>query len=224
VPVRVEVFRSTSGVAVDGIHDLGGMDGFGRVERDEYVFRAAWERKAFAMAMTVHVDGNTDDFRHSIERIDPAQYLTAGYYGRWLASTEIRLRERHLIDSDEVDARCGSAAARPRSSPSIALPGPGSPGGPVKPVDRAPRFHVGQRVRARNLHPAGHTRLPRYVRGHCGVIATVHPAFVFPDSNAHGRGEDPQHLYGVRFHASDLWGVGDHLVSVDLFEPYLDTP
>ena len=71
---------------MDGIHDLGGMQGFGPVERDEAVFHAPWERLAFAMAQTAHIEGNTDDFRHAIERLDPGQYLTVGYYGRWRAS------------------------------------------------------------------------------------------------------------------------------------------
>jgi nitrile hydratase len=81
---------------------------------------------------------------------------------------------------------------------------------------------VGQTVIARDLHPVGHTRLPRYVRGHRGTITVVHPAFVFPDTNAHGRGENPQYVYAVRFAAAHLWGAGDHSVSVDLFEPYLE--
>lgn len=206
---------------MDGIHDLGGMEGFGRVERDEVVFHAPWERTAFALASLASVPGNTDDFRHSIERIDPAQYLTLGYYGRWLASVEVRLRERGLIDSDEVDQRSGGAAARPRSVPSVALPTVSPTGGPVKTVDRRPAFSLGQVVRVRDLHPVGHTRAPRYARGHCGVVTILHPAFVFPDTNAHGQGEDPQYVYAVQFRAQDLWGAGDHVVSVDLFEPYL---
>ena len=81
---------------------------------------------------------------------------------------------------------------------------------------------MGETVRARDIHPVGHTRLPRYVRGHRGVVTRAYPAFVFPDTHAHGRGDDPQYVYAVQFLAGDLWGEGDHTVSVDLFEPYLE--
>ena len=92
----------------------------------------------------------------------------------------------------------------------------------MRTVEQPPRFEVGDTVCARDLHPVGHTRLPRYVRGHRGVVTLVHPAFVFPDTNAHGNGENPQYVYAVRFAAADLWGEGNHSVSVDLFEPYLE--
>lgn len=206
---------------MDGIHDVGGMDGFGRMVRDELVFHAPWERRAFGLAMSVQIAGNTDDFRHSIERLDPTFYLASDYFGRWLGALEVRLRERDLIDSDEVDRRAGSADARPRAVASVGLPISSPDDGPRRSVDREPRFSVGQRVVARDLHPVGHTRLPGYVRGHRGTVTRVHPAFVYPDTNAHGRGEDPQYVYAVQFTASDLWGEGAHSVSVDLFEPYL---
>jgi nitrile hydratase len=84
---------------------------------------------------------------------------------------------------------------------------------------------VGDRVLARDIHPTGHTRLPRYCRGRIGTVARVHPSFVFPDSNAHLRGEQPQFAYAVRFAATDLWGDeaddGVH-VHVDLFDSYLE--
>lgn len=208
---------------MDGIHDLGGMQGFGSLERDEAIFHSHWERRAFGMAMSARIDNaNTDDFRHSIERLDPAQYLTVGYFGRWMASVEIRLEERGLLNRDEVDSRVGSDAIRPRATPTIGLPGRPMPGGSVQPVDRAARFAVGQAVRTLELHPTGHTRLPGYVRGSCGVVALVHPSFVFPDTNAHGLGAKPQHVYAVKFRAADLWGAGDHMVHVDLFEDYLE--
>lgn len=207
---------------MDGIHDLGGMEGFGPIERDELIFHAPWERLAFALATTVGIVGNTDEFRHSIERLDPAQYLTLGYYGRWLASAEVRVVERGLLDSDEVDARCGSTAVRPIVTPSIGLPEESPDGGPVRSIARPAHFEVGQPVRALDVHPVGHTRLPRYVRGHRGTIVMRHPGFVFPDTNAHGRGDDPQWLYAVEFSARELWGAGDHVVTVDLFELYLE--
>ncbi len=207
---------------MDGVHDMGGMEGFGPMVRDEALFHAPWERTAFALASGVQIVGNTDEFRHSIERLDPGFYLTADYFGRWLGALEIRLVERGLLDSDELDARVGSARARPSVVPPRGLPAASPEGGPRRELDRSPRFGVGETVRARDIHPVGHTRLPRYVRGHRGVVTRAYPAFVFPDTHAHGRGDDPQYVYAVQFLAGDLWGEGDHTVSVDLFEPYLE--
>jgi nitrile hydratase subunit beta len=191
---------------VDGIHDLGGMQGFGPVvvEPDEPVFHAPWEGRVFAMAALVMARGiaNPDAFRHAIERLPPVVYLSAGYYRRWLAALERLVGER------------GDAAP--------AAPGPP---GARREVAEAPRFAAGQAVIARDVHPGGHTRLPRYVRGRRGVVARVHPAWVFPDTNAHGQGEQPQHAYAVRFAARELWGDGADAraaIHVDLFESYLE--
>src|SRR6185295_18312521 len=193
--------------AVDGIHDMGGIQGFGsvRVERDEPVFHAPWEGRVFALtglALGAGV-GNVDAFRHAIERLDPVTYLTAGYYGRWLGALERLLADAGAIASGELDARIaggpGGAATpwTPAGPPSVTA---------VRTIATPPRFAAGDPVRARDLHPAGHTRLPRYVRGRPGVVARVHPACVFPDAHAHGRGEQAQHVYAVRFAARDLWG------------------
>jgi hypothetical protein len=190
---------------MDGIHDLGGMHGFGPVVMgcEEPVFHAAWEGRVFALAGLAVAGGlaNPDAFRHAIERLSPVEYLTAGYYGRWLAALERLVAERGALPR-----RAAAATAR-RDAP------------------RGPRFVAGDAVVARNVHPAGHTRLPRYVRGRRGVVALVHPAWVFPDTNAHERGEHPQHVYAVRFAATELWG--DDVdpatsVHVDLFESYLE--
>src|SRR5262245_1352102 len=190
---------------MDGIHDLGGMHGFERivVERDEPVFHAAWEGRVFALAGLAIAAGlaNPDAFRHAIERLSPVDYLTAGYYGRWLAALERLVAERGAAP------RPGRARTARRDAP------------------RRPRFAVGDAVVARNVHPAGHTRLPRYVRGRRGVVARVHPAWVFPDTNAHDRGEEPQHVYAVRFTAAELWGDGADpaaSVHVDVFESHLE--
>lgn len=208
---------------MDGIHDMGGMDGFGPAVRDDAIFRDEWERRSFGLAQSVRIPGNTDEFRHAIERLDPGFYLTADYFGRWLGALEVRVVERGLLDSDEVDERSGEGRrARPTAVPPVGLPAERPGGGPRRDVDRTPVFRAGQRVRARDVHPVGHTRLPRYVRGHAGTITSVYPAFVFPDTNAHGHGADPQYVYAVQFEASELWGTGDHIVSVDLFEPYLE--
>jgi nitrile hydratase subunit beta len=190
---------------MDGIHDLGGMHGFGPVvvECDEPVFHAAWEGRVFALAALAIAGGlaNPDAFRHAIERLSPVEYLTAGYYGRWLAALERLVAERGV---------------RPRLA---------SAGTARRDASRVARFVAGDAVLARNVHPAGHTRLPRYVRGRRGVVARVHPPWVFPDTNAHDRGEDPQHVYAVRFPATELWGDDADpaaSVHVDLFESYLE--
>lgn len=207
---------------MDGVHDMGGTEGFGPVERDEVVFHSDWERRVFGMQMTAQMENtNTDEFRHSVERLDPALYLSSTYYGRWLASLEVRLAERGLIASDDVDARAG-AAARPRAVATIGLPKGSPSGGPMRMLKQPPRFATGDRVHVREAHPQGHTRLPRYVRGKAGTVGLAHPAFVFPDTHAHGLGEDPQYVYAVRFSARDLWGEGDHVVHVDVWESYLE--
>ncbi len=191
---------------MDGIHDLGGMQGFGRVpwSETEPRFHAPWEGRVFALASLALAGGvaNADAFRHAIERLHPVAYLTSGYYGRWLAATELLLREA-----------AGRELTRPASLAAL------------RSVDPAPRFAAGDRVRTRRMHPTGHTRLPRYARGLPGTVALVHPAFVFPDTNAHQGGEHPQHVYAVRFAARELWGEGAEpgvQVHVDCFESYLE--
>ena len=210
---------------MDGIHDLGGMHGFGSVakEIDEPVFHAPWEGRVFALvnlALALGV-GNLDAFRHAIERMEPAAYLTAGYYGRWLAALQTLLIEQGVVTPAEIAAHRRGTPCPMETMPSLV------PGTPLaqRTVASAPRFAVGQPVRARNIHPAGHTRLPRYVRGKCGPIARLHPAWVFPDTNAHGRGERAQYVYSVRFEAGELWGPDAEprtAVHVDLFEEYVE--
>jgi nitrile hydratase len=194
---------------VDGIHDLGGMHGFGKIERepDEPVFHARFEGRVLAMVGFVLARGiaNIDAFRHGIERMRPRDYLANPYYGRWLASLEGLVRE---------------AEARGKLVPADA-----PYRGFFREVATPPRFRVGEAVVARNLHPEGHTRLPRYARGRRGVVVRRHPACVFPDTNAHGRGECPQHLYAVRFESRELFGADGEAnasVTLDLFESYLD--
>jgi nitrile hydratase beta subunit len=213
---------------VNGIHDMGGMDGFGpvEVERDEPVFHAPWEGRvfginSFAMAAT---GGNIDAFRHAIERIPPVDYLALGYYGRWLAAAERVLVEFGWLRPGEVDARL---AGRPGPT-SVERPPPAQPGQPGARRERSsdPRFRVAQAVRVRNLQPRGHTRLAGYVRAKRGEIALVHPdAWVLPDTHAHGQGEHAQPVYSVRFRARELWGdeaPERDSVHIDLFESYLE--
>lgn len=211
---------------MNGIHDLGGMHGFGRVdvERDEPVFHARWEARILGIVYQIVGGGwvNVDAFRHGIERTSPVDYLTLGYYGRWRASLERILVERGVLGADEVDARVAGRTVTTSLSP--ATPGTREYGF-ERAVASPPRFAVGAAVRTRVASPGGHTRLPRYVAGRRGVVAEVRAAYVFPDSNAHGCGEDPQHLYNVRFDGTELWGTDAEpgtAVHVDLFEPYLE--
>ncbi len=183
------------------------MHGFGEieVESDEPVFHAAWEGRVFGVASLALGAGiaNTDRFRHAIERLDPVEYLTAGYYGRWLGALELLVKELEQRGDRLEDTTRGT----------------------LRPIASAPRFAVGAAVRTRNLQPRGHTRLPGYARGKSGTIARVHPSFVFPDTNADGRGENPQWVYAVRFDAVTLFGEAaerNTAVHVDLFESYLE--
>lgn len=211
---------------MNGIHDLGGMHGFGPVpvERDEPVFHARWEGRVLGMVyLTVGYGWMTvDTFRHGIERTGAVDYLTLGYYGRWRASLERVLIERGVLAAGELDARL---AGRPIPAPPPAVPPSGVEFGFERPVSTPARFAAGAAVRVRVASPQGHTRLPRYVAGRRGVVAHVRPAYVFPDTNAHWRGEDPQYLYNVRFDGTELWG-GDAepntALHIDLFEPYLE--
>jgi nitrile hydratase len=212
---------------VNGIHDMGGMHGFGPVvvERDEPVFHAPWERRVLGMVYQVVGFGwaSIDAFRHGIERMDPAAYLRDGYYGRWLSSLERVLQDAGVLAAGEVAARLAGRPAPATSRPPARSPTPTA--GFVRTVAATPRFATGDAVRARNVHPAGHTRLPRYVRAKRGIVTRAHAAFVFPDANAHGAGEHPQYLYTVRFAAEELWGPqadAGFAVHVDLFEPYLE--
>lgn len=211
---------------MNGIHDLGGMHGFGRVdvERDEPVFHARWEARVLGLVYLVIGGGwvNVDTFRHGIERTGPIDYLTLGYYGRWRASLERILVERGVLAADEIDGR---TAGRTVPAPPPPQPPRETEYGFERRIAAPPRFAVGAAVRTRVTSPAGHTRLPRYVAGRRGTIAHVRAAYVFPDSNAHGRGESPQHLYNVRFDGAELWGADAEsgtALHIDLFEPYLE--
>jgi nitrile hydratase beta subunit len=221
---------------MDGIHDLGGKQGFGSVIRevDEPVFHERWEARVFGMVLSGGGGSarNTDHFRHSIERVDPAAYLTHGYYGRWLGGLETRIVEAGILDTAQITLRAvelGATAddliaARPSSSPDR-IGYRAQEEGNRRSIGAPPRFEVGDRVRTRRHGVPGHTRLPAYARGCTGTIATWHEGWVFPDSNAHGHGENPQHLYTVAFDGVELWGTESEngvVVHLDLFEPYLE--
>jgi nitrile hydratase subunit beta len=205
---------------MDGIHDMGGMDGFGRVqpEVNEPVFHADWERRVVAIVIGVRrlTGVNLDEFRHAIERIPPARYLTSSYYERWLLAAETVLVERGIVSGEEL-----RSLAQPERS-SVALPAVSPKTVAAKARLRA-KFKPGERVKVRSMHPLGHTRAPRYVRGKTGLVRRVHGIYVFPDTNAHRAGEKRQHVYLVEFSARELWGRKDReRVMIDLWEDYLE--
>jgi nitrile hydratase len=198
---------------VNGAQDMGGVHGFGPVvaEVDEPFFHAEWEERVFAMVIALGFGGrwNIDAGRFAREDRPPAEYLDMSYFEIWFAGLERLLAERghpsKVLAAGDVEAalRTGGPASRPS--------------------ERAARFAVGDRVLTRNTHPHTHTRLPRYARGRVGTVERLHGTHVFPDSNAHFAGEDPQWLYTVRFTARELWGTdAPDSVSIDAFEPYLE--
>jgi nitrile hydratase len=207
---------------MDGIHDLGGMSGFGpvEVERDEPVFHEAWEALAFALnALGIAARGayNADEYRHSIERMDPAHYLAATYYERVLTGVATLFVEKGVVTHDELEARAGGPFP-------LSRPVAEQPSADLRPQPEA-RFTIGDRVVVRTIHPAGHTRAPRYVRGKRGVVVHVAPKFSFPDAAAHGLTHRTEHTYHVEFDARELWADAagsNETVLVDLWDSYLE--
>ncbi|MFT4797823.1 MAG: nitrile hydratase [Candidatus Azotimanducaceae bacterium] len=219
---------------MDGIHDLGGKHGFGSVQReqDEPVFHARWEAKMFAIMRASGPAGawySADRFRHLVERIDPVSYLDDGYYGRWLGGVETGLIEAGLLDQIEIQQRyleLGGKpfvriAARPVDHPDLMGDLPAAPGS--QRTAAAPLFKKGDAVMTSTDVKPGHTRLPAYARGKVGRVVQCHAGWVFPDTNAHGKGEQAQNLYTVEFSGQTLWGDSSETMSLclDLFEPYL---
>lgn len=216
---------------MDGVHDLGGMHGMGPVEPEENepVFHADWEKRMFAMNNAITAIGvrNIDESRHARERMNPGAYLSSSYYEIWLDGLVRVLCEKGLISEAELS---GDVAPRPVSSPKPALKAADvdalmdKGGNYVAEKGKPPRFRVGSKVRTRNIHPSGHTRLPRYARGHVGEIVADYGLHVFPDASAQGE-NDPQPLYNVRFASTELWGPdgteGD-FIYIDLWDDYLE--
>jgi len=217
---------------MNGVHDMGGMDGFGKVEpeQDEPVFHAGWEGRVMAMNRAMGATGawNIDMSRFSREVLPPSVYLASSYYRKWFLGLEQMLIERGLIDADEVASGHALRSGKPLKRGKFTVADVQrilTRGSFSRPAQGPARFTPGDRVRAKNIHPATHTRLPRYVRGHVGVVDRVHGCHVFPDSAATGQGDDPQWLYTVRFEGRELWGPDADptvKISIDAFEPYLD--
>ena len=222
---------------MNGVHDMGGMHGLGPVEprENDDVFHEEWEKRVAAILGITRGQNlfNIDEFRHGIERMDPAHYLRAGYYERWLATLETNLAEKRLVSREEVEARLKELRRDPdaltprREDPALAerITRSRYAVRELNAEPGTPRFAPGDAVVTRNVHPRGHTRLPRYARGKRGVIDRYYGAQTLPDANAHGRGPSPEPLYSVRFDARELWGESAEprqSVNVDLWESYLE--
>lgn len=215
---------------MNGPHDMGGMQGFGPVvpEAGEPWFHAPWERRVFAVTLAMGATGawNLDQSRAARESLPPAQYLASSYYRIWLEGMQKLLLARGLVTEAELaDGRMHTAPGPvPRVLKQSGVSAALARGSPTLREANAPaRFREGDRVRTRNVHPAAHTRLPRYCRDKPGTIVRVHGAHVFADAHAQGR-DEAQWLYTVHFAANDLWGPDTtaSAVSVDCWEPYLE--
>jgi len=217
---------------MNGAADMGGMHGFGPVkpEANEPVFHADWEKKAFALNMAIGVGDvwNLDAFRFERESIPPPQYLNSSYYGLWIVTLENMMLKYDVATPDEIAAGHAIApvtkAAKPVTAAQVAnMVRCGSPY--ERPAPAPALFKVGDRVRTRNMHPATHTRLPRYARNRVGEIVRIVGCHVFPDSNAINAGEDPHWLYTVHFDGRELWGEDSDptvRVCIEAWEPYLE--
>jgi nitrile hydratase beta subunit len=217
---------------LNGVHDMGGLQDMGPIqhEKDEPVFHAAWEGRMYGINSSLRAIGkwNLDAWRHQIELLPPADYLRMTYYERWLEINEQLAVKHGLVTPGEL-ATGRPDPGSPNATPVLTAAAAAGRLGrslPASPDPKVlPHFKVGQRVRARNINPTGHTRLPRYARGKLGAITRDHGVCTFPDTNAHSQGERLQHVYSVRFPARELWGeTASPLDSVhlDMWDDYLE--
>jgi nitrile hydratase len=217
---------------VNGPQDLGGQMGFGPVapEPNEPIFHAEWEKRALGVTLTAGAMGhwNIDESRHSRESLHPADYYSSSYYEIWIKALEVLLQRHGFVSARELaEGRMlepGAPAKRKLVAAEVAAVL--ARGGPCdRPVAPPPKFKAGDRVRTKNLNPAGHTRLPRYARAKLGIIDAVREGFVLPDTNAHGKGENPEWVYTVVFDGAEIWGENADptlTVSIDAWESYLE--
>ncbi len=216
---------------MDGVHDMGGMHGFGKVEpeQNEPVFHAEWEGRTLALNRAMGYTGiwTIDQTRAGIEALPPDVYLSSSYYRKWELRLENMIVALGLAGADELQA---GRALRPgktikRKLEAANVPNTLTRGSFARPAQAPARFKPGDRVRTKNIHPATHTRLPRYARGKRGVVEALRGCHVYPDTVAIGQGENPQWLYTVLFDGRELWGEASDptlKVSIEAFEPYLE--
>jgi nitrile hydratase subunit beta len=202
---------------MDGIHDMGGRQGFGRVRYtlNAQPFHHDWEVRvnslyAFAVRSGIF---NMDEYRHAIERMEPRHYLAASYYERSLTSLATLCVEKGVVSREELEQRAGGAF--PLALPSA--PGRGN-------AARRERFKPGDKVRVKADHVPGHVRMPAYIRGKVGVVVGESPPYPFPDAHAHGVEAEDEPTFDVRFRTEDLWGASadSALVHVGVFQSYLE--
>jgi nitrile hydratase len=202
---------------MDGMHDLGGRQGFGavRYRPDARAFHEAWEVRvnslyAFAVRRGIF---NMDEYRHAIERMEPRHYLTASYYERSLTSLATLLVEKGILTREELERRAQGL---------FPLAAPSAPGRSNVPARE--RFQPGDRVRVRDDYVPGHVRMPGYIRGKTGVVVSESPAYPFPDAHAHALAAQDEPTYDVRFRSEDLWpqSADAALVHVGVFQSYLE--
>jgi len=217
---------------MNGPHDVGGQMGFGPIapEPDEPPFHAEWEKRALGLVICSGAMGawSIDESRSMRESLHPAVYYSSSYYEIWIRGLELLLKRHGFVTERELKA---GEPLDPAAKPKRVLKAEDAPaamarGGPCnRTVAAAPKFSAGQHVRARNVHPEHHTRLPRYARGKSGVIEAVREGYVLPDTNARGNGENPEWVYTVAFDARELRGgeADPNLtVSIDAWENYLE--
>lgn len=202
---------------MDGMHDLGGKQGFGKVRYtlDAPAFHAAWEVRANSLYAFAVRRGlfNMDEYRHAIERMEPRHYLSASYYERSLTGMATLCVEKGLLTREQLEQRAGGA---------FPLAAPAAPGRTNTAVRHT--YRPGDRVRVREDHVPGHVRMPGYIRGKTGVVVGVSPAYPYPDAHAHGLPAEDEPTYDVQFRTEDLWpGSSDAArVHVGVFESYLE--
>jgi nitrile hydratase len=217
---------------MDGVHDMGGMDGFGKVEieKNEPPFHHEWEGRVMAMVRAIGANGgiNIDMQRFSRESLPPVVYLESSYYKKWFLALQQSMLDRGMIDGDEIEAGHSLRPSPPLKRGKFSMNDVQrvmTRGSFSRAPTASPAFAVGNRVRTKNINPVTHTRLPRYARGHIGTVERINGCHVFPDTNARGEGENPQWLYTVVFSGRDLWGDDADpklKVSIEAFEPYLE--
>jgi len=212
---------------------MGGMQDMGpiRHEENEPVFHEPWEGRVYAITRALGIWGkwNIDASRYGIELLPPEDYLRMSHYDKWLARAIALLVQHKMVTQEEIESGHpvpGSQQFTPRLTAASAAATAIQRGNFMRQDAKAKaRFRPGQCVRTRNINPVGHTRLPRYARAKQGTIIRNHGVFVFPDTNAHFQGEQPQHLYSVQFSAQELWGKDASprdSVHLDLWDSYLE--
>ena len=202
---------------MDGMHDLGGKQGFGPVRHSPtaQAFHEPWEKRVnalYSLAVKLGIF-NMDEYRHAIERMEPRHYLSASYYERSLTSLATLCVEKGIMTREELERR--AEGLFPLALPSA--PGRSNVAG-------RERFEAGDRVKVRTDLVAGHMRLPAYIRGKVGTVVSESPAYPFPDAHAHGVEADDEPTYDVRFSATELWpnSADPAFVHVGVFQSYLE--